>query len=237
MKKIVNVVLVLLLGAVVYAYSNFQDKEIQTSEKHRSSKVSTQNVLAISWQNAFCQTHQNRRECRNVKPSAFSATHFTLHGLWPQPKNNNYCKPTKKIYLKKPLYKKLLHVMPAAASGLHQHEWKKHGTCYGTSPEQYFEDSIALLNQINSSAVRDFFVTNIGQSVSIKQVHFAFDKAFGQGSGRKVKMKCQKGLIIELQITLGGDISNNQRIEPLLKNALKAQNGCQKGRIDRVGFH
>jgi ribonuclease T2 len=232
MKYILKFLLFLILSAVAYAYSAYSDK----SSLHVQDKVSTHNLLAISWQNAFCETHRNKRECRNVKNDAFSATHFTLHGLWPQPYNNNYCKKTKKVYLEKTLYKKLLHVMPAAKNGLHQHEWKKHGTCYKTSPERYFKDSILLINQLNNSGVRDFFMRNIGQTVTLKQIRFAFDKAFGQGSGKKVKMNCYKGLITELQINLQGNISQIEKMSKLLKNAKNTQNGCLKGKIDRVGF-
>ncbi len=227
-KKIVLSLLFILLSVALYAYSN--------TSNTLDAKVSTRNLLAISWQNAFCQTHQKKRECRNVKQTDFSATHFTLHGLWPQPRNNTYCKPTKKLWLNPTLYNELLHVMPAAKSGLHQHEWKKHGTCYNTSPERYFRDSIDLLQQINTSYVRDFFVRHIGKTVSIKQVRLAFDKAFGKGSGRKVKMQCKSGYITELQINLEGDISKAKTLSTLLKNAPMAHNGCQKGVIDRVGF-
>ncbi len=229
MKKTALLLAFILLGAALYAYSN-------QSARATHAKVSTRNLLAISWQNAFCQTHQKKRECRNVKADHFSATHFTLHGLWPQPRNNTYCKPTKKLWLEKSLYNELLQVMPAAKSGLHQHEWKKHGTCYNTTPERYFKDSIALLKQINDSYVRDFFVRNIGKQLTIKQVQLAFDKAFGKGSGRKVKMQCKSGLITELQINLDGDIATTPSLTQLLKNAPMVRNSCQKGLVDRVGF-
>ncbi len=230
MKKLLISLLFILISAVLYAYSS------KSTNLHVKSEVSTKNLLAISWQNAFCETHQEKRECRNVKPTDFSASHFTLHGLWPQPRNNTYCKKTQKVWLDKSLYQELLHVMPAAKSGLHQHEWKKHGTCYNSTPEHYFKDSITLLDQVNNSTVRNFFVKHVGKMVTVKQVRLAFDKAFGQGSGRKIKMKCHKGLITELQINLQGNISELNELSRLLKSAPIAHNGCQKGLIDRVGF-
>lgn len=226
--KLLLSLLVIALSMTLYAYSN--------KSNSLDSHVSTRNLLAISWQNAFCQTHQHKRECRNVKKTAFSATHFTLHGLWPQPRSNTYCKPTKKLWLNPTLYNELLTVMPAAKSGLHQHEWKKHGTCYNTTPERYFRDSMDLLQQINNSYVRDFFVRNIGKKVTLKQVQLAFDKAFGKGSGRKVKMQCKSGYITELQINLEGDVSKAKTLSDLLKNAPMIRHSCQKGLIDRVGF-
>ena len=40
-------------------------------------------LLAISWQPAFCQTHQKKAECRTQDKERYDADHFSLHGLWP----------------------------------------------------------------------------------------------------------------------------------------------------------
>ncbi len=228
-KKIITTIASLLLAGGAFAYSKSQST-------HTVSKVSTDNLLAISWQNAFCQTHQNKKECRSVRPNAYSATHFTLHGLWPQPRAKQNCAGQRKVYLDKPLYLELLKVMPAAKSGLQHHEWKKHGTCYGTSQAEYFEDSISLVKQINSSPIRDFFAKNIGKTITKDQLTRVFNKTYGSGSGRKVKMMCNKGMISELQINLSGEIKPTSKIADLLKNAKNAQGGCRKGKVDRVGF-
>jgi len=229
MKKRLLTLIFLLLSVVLYAYS-------AKSTHHQEHPLSTKNLLALSWQNAFCQTHQNKRECRRVKPTDFSASHFTLHGLWPQPRSKTYCQKSEKVWLNKALYHELLEVMPAAKSGLHQHEWKKHGTCYGASQENYFKDSIRLLKELNHSKVRDLFVRNVGKTLTLKQVRRAFDNSFGQGSGRKVKMLCHKGLITELQLNLEGEISKTTPLSTLMKHAKTIHGSCQKGRVDRVGF-
>ncbi len=229
-KKVLTLLMSILLAVGSFAYTNYHDKY------KRVNKVSTENLLAISWQNAFCQMHQNKRECRNVKPTAYAASHFTLHGLWPQPRNNVNCQGNPKVRLDKALYQELLVVMPAAKSGLQNHEWKKHGTCYGKKADAYFEDSIALVKQINASAVRELFKRNVGRQLSKKNVMLAFDKAFGKGAGRKVKMMCKKGLITELQINLEGKIDPETNLKELLKGAKNARGGCMKGRVDAVGF-
>ncbi len=228
-KKIMTIVISLLLSGGAFAYSKYQSQAT-------ASKVSTDNLLAISWQNAFCQTHQQKREWRNVKQNSYTATHFTLHGLWPQPRSKQNCQGKRKVYLEKSLYNELLNVMPAAKSGLQHHEWKKHGTCYGTSQDEYFRDSILLVKQFNNSAVQDLFAKNIGKTITKEQLMRAFDKSYGRGSGRKVKMMCTKGMISELQINLSGEIKENSKIADLLKGAKNAQGGCKKGRVDRVGF-
>jgi len=229
-KKVLSLLVSLLIAVGGFSYSNSQ------SHQKTISDISTDNLLAISWQNAFCQTHQNKRECRNVKPSAYIASHFTLHGLWPQPRNRVDCRGSRKVFLEKKLYQELLEVMPAAKSGLHKHEWKKHGTCYGKSQDNYFADSIAMLKQVNRSAVQKLFAKNIGKTLSSKQVMQAFDKAFGKGAGRKVKMMCHKGLITELQINLSGEINPKSPLDKLLKKARNAKGGCKNGKVDAVGF-
>ena len=232
LKKLLIVLLLSVATIGGFAYSNKNFKQNQKS----FSKLSTDNLLALSWQNAFCQTHRKKRECRNVKPSHYSASHFTLHGLWPQPRNRVNCKGSRKVKLEKELYKELLEVMPAAKSGLQNHEWKKHGTCYGKDDDGYFADAINLTKQVNSSAVQNLFAKNVGKTITSEQVRRAFDKSFGKGSGRKVKLNCRKGLITELWINLDGKIDPKTPLKQLLKSAKRAKGGCKRGKVDKVGF-
>ncbi len=44
-------------------------------------------VLAISWEPGFCAGKGNKPECAGETAQSFEATHFTLHGLWPTPRN------------------------------------------------------------------------------------------------------------------------------------------------------
>jgi len=214
----------------------------------KSSKTNKQNLLAISWQNAFCQTHQYKKECRNMTKEDFGAFHFVLHGLWPQPRNNLYCNidkkqigmdknrqwnRLKKLNLSKEIREKLKKYMPGYESNLHLHEWVKHGSCYGTDANKYFADAINLLEQINNSKVRDFFVKHIGDEVTIKQIRKVFDEEFGKGAGEHVVMNCKDGLITELWLYLG---SGSDNLAELLKKGATHKSRCFKGKIDAVGY-
>ncbi|HQZ13775.1 MAG TPA: hypothetical protein PK286_12910 [Devosia sp.] len=44
----------------------------------------TQYVFAISWEPAFCEGQSRKPECRSQTADRFDASHFSLHGLWPQ---------------------------------------------------------------------------------------------------------------------------------------------------------
>lgn len=208
-------------------------------------------LLALSWQPAFCQTHQQKTECETQSTGRYDANHMALHGLWPQPESNIYCNVSnnkkrldqRKMWNQLPAlglteetYGDLIETMPGVASYLHRHEWIKHGTCYSTTPEEYYRESIILTEQINASPVRDLFADNIGQTISSVEIKTMFDEAFGAGAGDKIQVKCDEGMIVELWINLNGSIDDGSRISDLLKNAHPAASSCSGGVIDPVGF-
>jgi ribonuclease T2 len=208
-------------------------------------------VLALSWQPAFCQTHQSKVECETQTAERFDAVNLSLHGLWPQPQGNVYCNVNNQarrldeagawsqlpsLGLSDATRDTLIVSMPGVASFLHRHEWTKHGTCYGNSPETYFRDSLRLIDQVNDSSVREFFASNIGQNVTGQEIRDAFDNAFGAGVGDRVRIVCHGGLITELQINLAGHIDANSDFETLLEKAPTTPMDCTRGKIDAAGF-
>ncbi len=209
-------------------------------------------LLAISWQPAFCQTHQSKLECETQTEDRYDATHLSLHGLWPQPRNNAYCNVSDKdksidrrkawhlldpLGLAEETFVELLISMPGVASHLQRHEWIKHGTCYNSSAEIYYRDSLKLINKINDTNVSTLFANNVEKTITIEQIRNAFDEAFGEGSGERVNVKCNKGLIVELWINLTGDINKDDNISKLFQNASVVNNvSCESGMVDAVGF-
>ncbi|MEA3490894.1 MAG: hypothetical protein U9R27_03250 [Campylobacterota bacterium] len=205
-------------------------------------------LLAMSWQNAFCQTHRNRRECRLSGDSRITNKHFVLHGLWPQPRDNLYCSvPHKqkqydknrqwnrlpKLELSDEIRKELLNVMPGVMSNLHRHEWIKHGTCYGTDANSYYAEAISLSQQVNRSKLSRFFANNQGRVVTLEQVRFKADESFGRGAGKRVELRCKSGMITELWFHLG---YGGDDLSTLLKGGKVVRSRCQRGLIDRAGF-
>ena len=198
-------------------------------------------ILAVQWFPSVCKV-ERYKECR--KPLPFWQSHFTLHGLWP--KGRQYCnvEARAKMLDKKRAWQKiplnisglleelLITYMPGALSGLHKHEWVKHGSCYGP-PDLYFLDSIALVSQLNDSAVRYFFLRNRGKIVQTYKIRQVFDEAFGKGAGKRVKFICKDGYITELRLSLKGQISAKTPLADLLHNARPVRMGCKRGRIGR----
>ena len=209
-----------------------------------------QYVLAISWQPAFCQNHQGKPECQTQTADRFDASHFTLHGLWPE--GVEYCQVPRDLQrrdrdnnwaaLPEPVLttstrQALDRVMPGTQSLLHRHEWIKHGTCNGSGSEAYFTTSMALLEQVNGSSVREFFVQRIGQRVTLDTIRTAFVQAFGAEARNSVALNCHNDLIEEVHITLRAPIPPDVSMPSLVESPQTARPpACSQGRIDPVGF-
>ena len=212
-------------------------------------------LLAVSWQPAFCETRPGKLECKSQTAARFDATHFALHGLWPQPRGTDYCgvapEPRRSdkegrwadlpaLDLSAETRTELKRVMPGTRSFLHRHEWIKHGSCYAEAAERYFRDSLALMDGLNRSGVRGLFADNIGRRISADQVRAAFAAAFGAGAGRRVKLVCgQDGarhLIVELRINLMGPVTPARGLAALIGAAPEVGPGCAAGMVDPAGL-
>jgi ribonuclease T2 len=193
--------------------------------------VSTENILALSWENSYCKVHPNDRACRNRKWGDYSLNHFVLHGLWP--KKKNFCHTKYKFHLSPLLWKVLKKYMPAA-DYLAKHEWRKHGTCFGTDAETYFLTAIKLTQQFNESQFLTFVKMHMGEWVSLQRIRFVFGGAFGDRNKRKFQLVCERKngqvYITEIRINLKGD-PTKLGLQELINNAdpLIGVKQCQGG--------
>ncbi|NEQ39302.1 MAG: ribonuclease T2 [Okeania sp. SIO3I5] len=203
-------------------------------------------VLAISWQPSFCQTKQYKPECISQTTDRYDATNFTLHGLWPD--RIYYCGVSYEdqndskdrnwddlpvLDLDEETTSELDIVMPGKQSYLHRHEWIKHGTCDGRNEDTYYDISVDLLNDVNTSEVQDLFEANIGKRITRSQIERAFDNSFGEGAGESVKIRCKSGLISELQIKMRRPLLGEKLADVLLP---RSGSSCSSGIVDPVGF-
>ena len=208
-------------------------------------------VLALSWEPAFCEKMRSKTECKTQTAASYDASHFSLHGLWPQPRRNVFCgvdrataalddqhqweklpAPQMSAGTKAALDK----VMPGTQSVLERHEWIKHGTCYpGGDADQYFRDAVRLTHEVNASVVQAFVAANIGKTIQTADLRAKFDEAYGKGAGERVRVACSPdGLISELTIGLKGDIASGMKMADLIAASDPTDAGCPAGVIDAV---
>ncbi len=228
-------------------------------------------VLAASWQPGFCATSAGRdkRECRSQTPDRPDAKQFSIHGLWPDDLDDKaifpcYCdsggpmdcresRPgDRSAFVSDEIFEALRIVMPGVRSGLHRHEWTKHGSCYeddrtdadaGADPDEYFVETIALIDALNASPVRTLFVDHLGETLTRQDIEAAFDDAFGRGAGERVIVVCggrgDNRVITELRINLRGDVSTSPDLARLILAApptstSSTASSCKSGRVIEV---
>ena len=208
-------------------------------------------AFALSWEPTFCEAMRDKTECQAETPASWEASHFTLHGLWPQPRRNQFCSVDPKLSALddqhqwdalpepqlSPQTRAALNIaMPGTMSNLQRHEWIKHGTCYPAgNAEQYFKDEMRLAAEVNASPVQALFAANIGKQLTAAQIGAAFDQAFGKGASDHVQLECDKqGRIGGFTLNLRGDIPAGTDLKTLLAAGDPAKNKCDGGLVDTV---
>lgn len=224
-----------------------------------ASAESVDNVLAISWQPAFCETRPDKAECRSLNAGdlPITQTRFSIHGLWPQPHGDAYCgvpealrqldeagrwSDLPSVGVDAETRLALDVAMPGTASLLERHEWIKHGTCYRArgGADEYYDDTLHLLSAINESPVAEFMANNVGRQIATADLRTLFDDAFGQGAGKRVQFHCTgdggRMLIQELRVSLHGRIEPDTDLGDLLLAADPVPPGCGWGVVDSAGL-
>ena len=240
-----------LLGLLAIAGCQKQPEVVETRP--------ADHILAVSWQPAFCEFKPQKKECRTQTHERPDASQFSLHGLWPQPRGNVYCGVSKatidldkqgrwmkleRLELESETRQLLKTVMPGYQSGLHRHEWVKHGTCYGQGGAQrYYQDSVALMAALNRSKLAKLFAEHVGSHLTRRTIRAALNESFGDGAGDRIRLKCRvdqdsgRRLIVELTLGLAGKFDGANSLKRLMLSADPApEGGCPGGIIDPVGL-
>ena len=188
-------------------------------------------VLALSWQPAFCETAPDKVECVTQSACRFDAAHFALHGLWPSVRGDrdhtfNYCDLSPDLVrqdrggewcdlpeldVSEAVWADLATFMPGTASCLHHHEWYKHGTCAGMSPEAYFALSNRLVALFAESEFNRYVAERVGEQVRRGELLDQFEVEFGPGASDFLSLRCDEvgdtRLLTEIQVVLRSDLS------------------------------
>jgi ribonuclease T2 len=105
-------------------------------------------ALVLSWSPTYCASleRDNRDpQCNRRDGRQFA---FVLHGLWPQYERGwpQDCRTRERPFVPQPLIDSMLDIMPSPRLVIH--EYRKHGTCSGLSPEGYYGLSRRLFTAV-----------------------------------------------------------------------------------------
>lgn len=120
--------------------------ELATAQQPQRVRPITGYTLALTWAPEYCHGNANDA-AKSFECGGGNRFGFTLHGLWPDGVGKEwpqYCTST--ALLAPALIKQ--HVCATPSAQLLQHEWAKHGTCMGTTPDAYFARSNGLYGRL-----------------------------------------------------------------------------------------
>jgi ribonuclease T2 len=106
-------------------------------------------ALVLSWSPSHCASAQAGRDALQCERTDGKRYSFVLHGLWPQYAPRGWpqdCPVKGRAFVPRPVITGMLDIMPS--DKLVIHEYRKHGTCSGLEPAQYFDFSRKLFSGV-----------------------------------------------------------------------------------------
>ncbi|WP_255507056.1 ribonuclease T(2) [Mycolicibacterium sp. 018/SC-01/001] len=165
------------------------------------SRDSDSSWLVLTWSPSFCRAQPTNAACASGDLAGMGRT-LILHGLWPQPRENQYCGVSRRVQeessrghrdlppveLSAGVRDGLAATM-ADAPNLSLHEWYAHGTCSGLTPEAFFGQALTLATQVRE-AFDPLFTDDQGRQLTLSALRSRADERFGSGAGERVGMSC-----------------------------------------------
>ncbi len=158
-------------------------------------------VLALSWSPGFCALSDKADEREQCRDGA--GLGFVVHGLWPQHERGY---PTDCANV--PRNPSRAAVAEAAGlypdEGLARYQWRKHGTCSGRSPSDYFadvkraRDMVTIPPQLQSPAGDQAFTP-----IDLERAFVAVNKGLRTDM---MSIVCRRGVLQEVRICLTKDL-------------------------------
>lgn len=173
----------------------------QSQNDHRAGEFDYY-VVALSWSPTYCASVGQREggtQCNGKRPYS-----FVLHGLWPQYSRGwpQFCETGTRPWVPENTISAMLDVMPSKKLIIHQ--YKKHGTCSGLTPEAYFDVSRKLYDSIKIP--ERYQLPEQPLQVSPGEVVGDFIKANPELKPEMIAVSCGGRRLRELRVCFGRDL-------------------------------
>ena len=156
-------------------------------------------VLSLSWSPEHCAEPAGKNDSMQCHSKRHFA--FVLHGLWPQ-FEKGYPQSCSTATLSNAVRDSMLDVMPSTK--LVQHEWSKHGTCSGLSPDDYFARARAAFTSLHIPPA--YRSPDNAFTSDVAGVEKAFGDANAGLQADGVAVLCQKKFLQEVRVCLTKDL-------------------------------
>ena len=174
-------------------------------------------VLALSWSPGFCEAEgdaKGRDQC-----ATGAGLGFVVHGLWPQFERGypSFCEPEGRNP-SRPALAEAAGLFPD--EGLARYQWRKHGSCAGGSPADYFRDVrrarelVRVPDRLNAPAS------------PTRAVPLDIERAFAEANpGLRPEMmavQCRRQIFQEIRICLNRDLRGFRACPEVDRDACRA---------------
>ena len=174
-------------------------------------------VLALSWSPGFCATggaEKAREQCQGGMGLG-----FVVHGLWPQyergyPTDCDAGRPVSSVALET-----ARGLFPS--EGLARYEWRKHGSCTGRPPQDYFADVRTARDLVRVPP--EFERLRREEEVAPAEILRAFARANPRLRAGMAAVSCAKGYLQEVRVCLTKDLRDFRPCPEVTRNSCRAQ--------------
>lgn len=200
-QRLKSILVILALIAAV-GYSAWQKQAGNGFKQNQQTQAAPGDfdfyVLALSWSPTFCAEQSgdnNKEQCGIGRPYA-----FVVHGLWPQNERGfpADCDSQFGTRIDRSIADDMLDIMPSR--GLVFHEWRKHGTCSGLSPEAFFDLTRKAREQV--TIPRQYVKLTDYTSVAPADVERAFISANPTLQQNAIAVTCSNRYLKEVRICM-----------------------------------
>ena len=175
-------------------------------------------VLALSWSSGFCQLDgdaKGRDQC-----SIGKALGFVVHGLWPQNQRGypSDCGPQGRNPSRAAM-DLTKDVFPSEQ--LARYEWRKHGTCSGSSPSDYFRDAKTARDKV--VIPKEFQKADKETRWSPIDIERSFVAANPGLRADMMAVSCKKNVLNEVRICLTKDLRGFKTCEEVNRGGCRTR--------------
>lgn len=203
-KKLLGAIALIILSALGYQTGGLDQLlgggRGSPSNSQRSTPVSASGadgfdyfLYVLSWSPSFCeaQNDSNSRQCNGRGDYG-----FIVHGLWPQFERGypEFCDVRARVSDR--IVDDMMPIMPA--KGLIYHQWKKHGTCSGLQPDDYFR----VIQEASRRIKTPDTLKSLNKDVTLDPqiVEDAFMEANPSLDDNEIVTRCRDGRLYEVRI-------------------------------------
>ncbi len=174
-------------------------------------------LLALAWTPSWCALEGTARAAPRCAHGTRSG--WLVHGLWPQNDDGTwpeFCDgpPTEPDPA---VLDSMMDIMGSA--GLAAHQWRKHGTCSGRAPKEYFSDTRKAFEELRfpeNMQVRE------ERQVTPESILTVFRQANPHFGADMTILTCREGLLHEIRLCLTQELTPRPCDDRTLARACRA---------------